>query len=51
MSDEPTGNEENWNFVVSRFREGDVVKGRVAGAVRGGLLVDIGVKVFLPEAD
>ena len=50
MSDEPKDKEENWDFVVSRYREGDVVKGHVAGTIKGGLLVDIGVKVFLPAS-
>ena len=50
MSDEPKDKEHNWNFVGSRYRDGDVVKGRVAGTIKGGLLVDIGVNVFLPTS-
>jgi small subunit ribosomal protein S1 len=31
-----------WEMVISRYHEGDVVKGRVTRKIKGGLLVDIG---------
>ncbi len=37
-----------WETVISKYHEGDVVKGRVTRKIKGGLLVDIGVNVFLP---
>jgi len=37
-------------MVISRYHEGDVVKGRVTRKIKGGLLVDIGVNVFLPAS-
>ena len=37
-----------WENVISKYHEGDVVKGRVTKKIKGGLLVDIGVNVFLP---
>ena len=32
------------------YHEGDVVKGKVTRKIKGGLLVDIGVNVFLPAS-
>jgi small subunit ribosomal protein S1 len=40
----------NWQRIVQTCREGDVVKGRVTRKIKGGLLVDIGVPVFLPAS-
>ncbi|MGP0062958.1 MAG: 30S ribosomal protein S1 [Isosphaeraceae bacterium] len=39
-----------WEMVISRYHEGDVVKGKVTRKIKGGLLVDIGVNVFLPAS-
>ena len=39
-----------WERVLGQFKEGDVVKGRVTRKIKGGLLVDIGVPVFLPAS-
>ncbi len=39
-----------WEFVITNHKEGDVVKGRVTRRIKGGLLVDIGVPVFLPAS-
>lgn len=40
----------NWERVVTRHQEGDVVTGTVVRKIKGGLLVDIGVPVFLPAS-
>jgi len=40
----------NWQRLVETAREGDDVKGRVMRKIKGGLLVDIGVPVFLPAS-
>ncbi|HVU63386.1 MAG TPA: 30S ribosomal protein S1 [Phycisphaerales bacterium] len=40
----------NWQRIVDTTREGDVVEGRVMRKIKGGLLVDIGVPVFLPAS-
>ncbi|MBK9120121.1 MAG: 30S ribosomal protein S1 [Phycisphaerales bacterium] len=40
----------NWRRIVETTHEGDVVKGRVLKKIKGGLLVDIGVPVFLPAS-
>jgi small subunit ribosomal protein S1 len=39
-----------WENVISTCKEGDVVKGKVTRRIKGGLLVDIGVPVFLPAS-
>jgi len=39
-----------WEMVISKYHEGDVVAGLVTKKIKGGLLVDIGVNVFLPAS-
>ena len=39
-----------WERIVSRHDEGDIVTGRVSRKIKGGLLLDIGVPVFLPAS-
>ncbi|MEK7270766.1 MAG: 30S ribosomal protein S1 [Planctomycetota bacterium] len=39
-----------WERIVSEKREGDTVRGKVVKKIKGGLLVDIGVPVFLPAS-
>jgi small subunit ribosomal protein S1 len=39
-----------WESILETKKEGDVVKGRVIRRIKGGLLVDIGVPVFLPAS-
>ena len=41
---------EKWMKVMETVHEGDVVKGDVTRKIKGGLLVDIGVNVFLPAS-
>jgi small subunit ribosomal protein S1 len=40
----------NWKRIVETTHEGDTVRGRVLRKIKGGLLVDIGVPVFLPAS-
>lgn len=40
---------EAWENVLKQVHVGDVVEGIVSRKIRGGLLVDVGVNVFLPE--
>ena len=40
----------NWKRIVETTHEGDTVKGKVLRKIKGGLLVDIGVNVFLPAS-
>ncbi len=39
-----------WEVIVDTKKEGDVVSGRVIRRIKGGLLIDIGVPVFLPAS-
>ncbi|MFP6765684.1 MAG: 30S ribosomal protein S1, partial [Planctomycetaceae bacterium] len=39
-----------WNKIISTHGEGDVVTGKVMRKIKGGLLVNIGVNVFLPAS-
>ncbi len=39
-----------WETIVSTKKEGDPVSGKVIRKIKGGLLVDIGVPVFLPAS-
>jgi small subunit ribosomal protein S1 len=39
-----------WQRIVDTTKEGDVVEGMVTRKIKGGLLVDIGVPVFLPAS-
>jgi len=40
----------DWEKIISTRREGDIVSGAVQRKIKGGLLVDIGVNVFLPAS-
>src|SRR5262249_4909012 len=42
--------QKEWEDVISRHKEGDVVSGLVTRKIKGGLLVNIGVNVFLPAS-
>jgi len=39
-----------WEQIITTKKEGDIVTGRVIRRIKGGLLVDIGVPVFLPAS-
>ncbi len=39
-----------WEHIIETKSEGDVVTGKVIRRIKGGLLVDIGVPVFLPAS-
>jgi len=39
-----------WEAIINTKKEGDVVTGRVIRRIKGGLLIDIGVPVFLPAS-
>ncbi|MBI1373455.1 MAG: 30S ribosomal protein S1 [Phycisphaera sp.] len=39
-----------WERIISENDEGDTVEGKVMRKIKGGLLVDIGVPVFLPAS-
>src|SRR3990167_180972 len=39
-----------WEKVITRYKEGDVVTGTVTRKIKGGLLVDLGIPVFMPAS-
>ncbi len=39
-----------WERIIANNQEGDVVRGKAIRKIKGGLLVDIGVPVFLPAS-
>jgi small subunit ribosomal protein S1 len=39
-----------WERIISTKKEGDIISGTVVRRIKGGLLVDIGVPVFLPAS-
>src|SRR6516162_4796855 len=42
--------QKEWEDVIAKHKEGDVVSGLVTRKIKGGLLVNIGVNVFLPAS-
>jgi small subunit ribosomal protein S1 len=42
--------QKEWETVIAKHKEGDVVSGLVTRKIKGGLLVNIGVNVFLPAS-
>ncbi len=40
----------HWEGIIAKVKEGDVVTGTCTRKIKGGLLVDIGVQVFLPAS-
>ncbi len=39
-----------WKRILETHKEGDIIKGKVIRRIKGGLLVDVGVPVFLPAS-
>ena len=39
-----------WEKVITKYQEGDIVTGTVTRKIKGGLLVDLGIPVFLPAS-
>ncbi|MCA8983842.1 MAG: 30S ribosomal protein S1 [Planctomycetaceae bacterium] len=39
-----------WERIIEKCHEGDIIKGTVVRKIKGGLLVNIGVNVFLPAS-
>src|SRR6516165_130362 len=42
--------QKEWESIIEKHKEGDVVSGMVTRKIKGGLLVNIGVNVFLPAS-
>ena len=39
-----------WERILENYKEGDTIDGKVTRRIKGGLLVDVGVPVFLPAS-
>ncbi|MCU0726232.1 MAG: 30S ribosomal protein S1 [Planctomycetes bacterium] len=50
LSKKKADRQRGWEKIVSEKKEGDIVEGKVIRKIKGGLLVDIGVPVFLPAS-
>ncbi len=48
LSKEKAAHKQNWDKIVKVYEEGGLVKGKVKGVVKGGLMVNVGVEAFLP---
>jgi small subunit ribosomal protein S1 len=48
LSKEKAAHKQNWEKIATVFREGGLVRGKVKGVVKGGLMVNVGVEAFLP---
>src|SRR5207247_8017309 len=42
--------QKEWEAILAKHKEGDEVSGQVTRKIKGGLLVNIGVNVFLPAS-
>src|SRR5438067_7884923 len=42
--------QKEWESIIEKHKEGDVVSGNVTRKIKGGLLVNLGVNVFLPAS-
>ena len=50
LSKEKAEFKQNWDKILNIANEGATVKGKVKAAVKGGLIVNIGVEAFLPAS-
>ena len=50
MSKEKAAARQNWEKIVSVFKDEGLIKGKVKAVVKGGLTVNVGVEAFLPAS-
>ena len=48
LSKEKAAHKQNWEKIMAVYEAGGLVKGKVKAAVKGGLMVNVGVEAFLP---
>lgn len=48
LSKEKAAHRKNWEKIVGVYHDGGLVKGKIKSAVKGGLMVNVGVEAFLP---
>lgn len=39
----------NWQKIVQEYKAGDLIEGEAIRAIRGGLIVDVGIEAFIPS--
>jgi small subunit ribosomal protein S1 len=50
MSDREDRRQRAWQRIVSEYAEGDTIAGVVTQRLKTGLLIDVGLEVFLPAS-
>ena len=50
LSKEKAAARQNWEKIVSVFKDEGLIKGKVKAVVKGGLTVNVGVEAFLPAS-
>ncbi|MBI3087789.1 MAG: 30S ribosomal protein S1 [Candidatus Omnitrophica bacterium] len=50
LSKSKADRQKGWERIINSFKEGDVIDGRPARKVKGGLMVDIGIEAFMPAS-
>jgi small subunit ribosomal protein S1 len=50
LSKEKAAQRQNWEKIVGVFKGDGLIKGKVRSAVKGGLMVNVGVEAFLPAS-
>jgi small subunit ribosomal protein S1 len=50
LSKRKADRQKGWERVIEQHKKGDTVSGKVTRKIKGGLLIDIGVPVFLPAS-
>lgn len=41
---------QGWEMIVARYKEGDIIEGKMSRKIKGGYMVNIGVEAFLPAS-
>ncbi len=50
LSKHKADRQKGWDRIISQFKEGDIIDGKPARKVKGGLMVDIGMEAFMPAS-
>ena len=50
LSRQKAVHKQNWDKILEAYQNGDLVKGKVTGEIKGGLVIDIGIEAFLPTS-
>ena len=50
LSKHKADRQKGWERIINSYKEGDIIEGRPARKVKGGLMVDIGIEAFMPAS-